>query len=93
MIQQRDLSIISNTLLRERGGRRIPDQTIELDYALGWFLAELARHPFNEKLAFKGGTALRRCHIGEYRFSEDLDFCPKTESKRSGGHSKKSAQQ
>jgi predicted nucleotidyltransferase component of viral defense system len=74
MIQQRDLSIISNTLLRERGGRRISDQTIELDYALGWFLVELARHPFNEKLAFKGGTALRRCHIGEYRFSEDLDF-------------------
>lgn len=74
MIQQRDLSIISNTLLKELGGRRIPDQTIELDYALGWFLSELARHPFNEKLAFKGGTALRRCHIGEYRFSEDLDF-------------------
>lgn len=74
MIQQRDLSIISNALLKERGGRRIPDQTIELDYALGWFLSELAQHPFNENLAFKGGTALRRCHIGEYRFSEDLDF-------------------
>jgi uncharacterized protein len=74
VIPQRDLSIISNNLLKERGGRRIPDQTIELDYALGWFLAELANHPFNEKLAFKGGTALRRCHIGEYRFSEDLDF-------------------
>jgi len=74
MIPQRDLSVISNNLLKERGGRRIPDQTIELDYALGWFLAELAQHPFNERLAFKGGTALRRCHIGEYRFSEDLDF-------------------
>lgn len=74
MIPRRDLSIISNNLLKERGGRRIPDQTIELDYALGWFLAELAQHPFNERLAFKGETALRRCHIGEYRFSEDLDF-------------------
>jgi uncharacterized protein len=74
VIRQRELSIISNNLLKERGGRRIPDQTIELDYALGWFLAELAHHPFNENLAFKGGTALRRCHIGEYRFSEDLDF-------------------
>lgn len=74
MIQQRDLSMISNRLLKEHGGRRIPDQTIELDYALGWFLSELARHPFGDKLAFKGGTALRRCHIGEYRFSEDLDF-------------------
>ncbi len=74
MIQQRQLSLISNRLLKENGGRRIPDATIELDYALGWFLSELAKHSFGEKLAFKGGTALRRCHIGEYRFSEDLDF-------------------
>ena len=74
MIAQRDLSIISNNLLKENGGRRIPEQSIELDYALGWFLAKLAQHPYGEKLAFKGGTALRRCHLGEYRFSEDLDF-------------------
>lgn len=25
-------------------------------------------------LAFKGGTALKKCFFGEYRFSEDLDF-------------------
>ncbi len=25
-------------------------------------------------LAFKGGTALKRCYFGDYRFSEDLDF-------------------
>lgn len=23
---------------------------------------------------FKGGTALKRCYFGDYRFSEDLDF-------------------
>ena len=74
MITQRDLSMISNQLLKENGGRRIPDQTIELDYALSWFLSELAINDFGSKLAFKGGTALRRCHFGEYRFSEDLDF-------------------
>lgn len=74
MIAQRDLSIISNNLLKKNGGRRIPEQSIELDYALGWFLAKLAQHPYGDKLAFKGGTALRRCHLGEYRFSEDLDF-------------------
>jgi uncharacterized protein len=27
-----------------------------------------------ELLIFKGGTALKRCHFGNYRFSEDLDF-------------------
>lgn len=74
MIPHRDLSIISNRLFKQNGGRRIPETTIELDYALGWFLTELGKHPFGDKLAFKGGTALRRCHIGEYRFSEDLDF-------------------
>lgn len=24
--------------------------------------------------SFKGGTALKRCYFGDYRFSEDLDF-------------------
>jgi uncharacterized protein len=28
----------------------------------------------SHKLAFKGGTALKKCFFGEYRFSEDLDF-------------------
>ena len=27
-----------------------------------------------ELLIFKGGTALKLCHFGDYRFSEDLDF-------------------
>ncbi len=48
---------------------------VDLDYSLGWFLAafyktnELAR-----TLCFKGGTCLRKCYFGDYRFSEDLDF-------------------
>jgi hypothetical protein len=73
MIPKRDLSLISNRLLKELGGRRVPDQTIELDYALGWFLCEMSLHSIAQSMAFKGGTALRRCHFGEYRFSEDLD--------------------
>ena len=28
----------------------------------------------NDKLVFKGGTALKKCYFGDYRFSEDLDF-------------------
>ena len=27
-----------------------------------------------DTLVFKGGTALKKCYFGEYRFSEDLDF-------------------
>ncbi len=32
------------------------------------------RSPLREPLVFKGGTALKRCYFGDYRFSEDLDF-------------------
>ncbi len=27
-----------------------------------------------DTLVFKGGTALKKCYLGDYRFSEDLDF-------------------
>ena len=73
MIPQRNISLISNTLM-SAGGRRIPEAVIERDYVLAWFLTGLAGHPLREGLAFKGGTALRRCWFEEYRFSEDLDF-------------------
>lgn len=73
MIPQRDLSRISNGLYRE-GQRRVPEAVIERDYCLAWFLTALAKHSLREFLAFKGGTALRRCWFENYRFSEDLDF-------------------
>lgn len=73
MIPQRNLSLISNTLVNA-GGRRIPEAVIERDYVLAWFLTGLADHPLRDVLAFKGGTALRRCWFTDYRFSEDLDF-------------------
>jgi predicted nucleotidyltransferase component of viral defense system len=47
---------------------------LERDYCLAWFLAELAESELRQNLAFKGGTALKRCYFGDYRFSEDLDF-------------------
>ncbi len=39
-----------------------------------WLLAELDATPLKDLLIFKGGTALKRCYFGDYRFSEDLDF-------------------
>jgi len=73
MIPQRSISLISNTLMTA-GGRRIPEAVIERDYVLAWLLTGLAGHPLRDVLAFKGGTALRRCWFADYRFSEDLDF-------------------
>lgn len=73
MIPQRDLSLLSNRLA-ERGGRRIPEAVLERDYCLSWLLVGLARSPLRDRLAFKGGTALKKCFFADYRFSEDLDF-------------------
>jgi predicted nucleotidyltransferase component of viral defense system len=73
MIPQRDLSRIANGLVQQ-GQRRLPEAVIERDYCLAWFLTALAEHSLRDFLAFKGGTALRRCWFESYRFSEDLDF-------------------
>jgi len=73
MIPQRNISLLANRLAKE-GGRRIPDYVLERDYCLAWFLAALAESDLKATLGFKGGTALKRCYFGDYRFSEDLDF-------------------
>ena len=74
MIPQRNLSLLANRLYKEHGGRRIPEAVLERDYCLAWFLAGLNQSKLRDLLIFKGGTALKRCHFGDYRFSEDLDF-------------------
>lgn len=73
MIPQQNLSRLSNRLAKQ-GGRRIPESVLERDYCLTWFLIALSRTPLRHRLAFKGGTALKICYFGDYRFSEDLDF-------------------
>lgn len=72
MIPPRDLSLLSNRLAK--AGRRVPEAVLERDYCLAWFLVALSRTPLCDRLAFKGGTAIKKCYFGEYRFSEDLDF-------------------
>ena len=73
MIPQRNLSLLSNRLA-QAGGRRIPEAVLERDYCLAWFLVSLSRSALRERLVFKGGTALKRCYFGDYRFSADLAF-------------------
>lgn len=62
-------------LLKFRQNKDVAWETIEIDYSLSWILFAISKH---EKLAknliFKGGTALKKCYFGDYRFSEDLDF-------------------
>jgi predicted nucleotidyltransferase component of viral defense system len=58
---------------RERLG--LPWDVLERDYLLSWVLAGVGQvDALRETLVFKGGTALKKCYFGDYRFSEDLDF-------------------
>ena len=53
----------------------IPWEVLERDYLLSWILAGLGQvESLRGTLVFKGGTALKKCYFGDYRFSEDLDF-------------------
>ena len=50
------------------------ERTIEKDYVLTWILFAIADLPMRDRLAFKGGTAIKKVYAPDYRFSEDLDF-------------------
>lgn len=65
-----------HTRLQEARGRlKIPWEVLERDYLLSWILAGIARTDIlRDTLVFKGGTCLKKCYFGDYRFSEDLDF-------------------
>jgi len=61
MIKQSEIKNISRQYV-------VPISTIERDYTQSWILS------FLPKMAFKGGTCLRKVYFKEYRFSDDLDF-------------------
>lgn len=48
----------------------VPISTIERDYAQNHLLATLVKI----NMALKGGTAIRKLYVENYRFSDDLDF-------------------
>lgn len=53
----------------------LANTVVEKDYALGWLLWGIHRHPIaGQDWVFKGGTCLKKCYFETYRFSEDLDF-------------------
>ena len=67
MIHRRD---ISKAAARDR----VPEKSVEKDYAIHWLMAGLSRTAVHPRLAFKGGTALRLCRFEGYRYSEDIDL-------------------
>ena len=68
MIKQGEISKIASAL-------KLRDTQIEKDYVIGWVLKGISQNDYlKEKLILKGGTAIRKMYIKDYRLSEDLDF-------------------
>ena len=67
--------MIPETELKEKARTfKVPISSIERDYAQSWLLVLLP------KMAFKGGSCIRKVYIDNYRFSDDLDFTLLTHS-------------
>lgn len=60
-------------------------EMIEKDVLLHLILSDLSKERFfSENLLFKGGTCLIKNYIGYLRFSEDIDFTWKDQSRFAG---------
>ena len=63
---------IINNISNQKGVR---PQQIEKDYIISWTLWGIAQNEtLCNTLIFKGGTCLKKVHIEDYRYSEDMDF-------------------
>ncbi len=67
MIPQREIS-------KAAEGDRVPERTVEKDYAIHWVMLGLATTPLHRRLAFRGGTALRVCTFDPYRYSGHINL-------------------
>ena len=66
--------MIARGLITQRANdEQLPAQTIERDYILANVCADVGALG-DPRLVFKGGTLLRLCYFGDYRYSADLDF-------------------
>lgn len=63
--------MISRNEIRQKARENgVPVSTIERDYVQNWILKYLSQI----NMVLKGGTGIRKVYIGNYRFSDDLDF-------------------
>lgn len=72
------MEILRRKLQEEAKNNHSRLDIIQQDYLLTWILKSLSQNEIlRNNLVFKGGTALKKCYFGKYRFSEDLDFTAK----------------
>lgn len=62
-------------LARRANSEGVRQQQIEKDYIISWILWAISNNDLlKEALIFKGGTCIKKIHIEDYRYSEDMDF-------------------
>ena len=67
--------IKANEISRKANKEGVRPQQIEKDYIISWILWGIYNHDLlNDALIFKGGTCLKKIHIEDYRYSEDMEF-------------------
>ena len=67
--------IRSKEIARKANEEGVRQQQIEKDYITSWILWGIYNHELLKKaLIFKGGTCIKKIHIEDYRYSEDMDF-------------------
>jgi predicted nucleotidyltransferase component of viral defense system len=60
---------------RKANKEGVRQQQVEKDYIISWILWGVCNHDLlKDVLIFKGGTCMKKVHIEDYRYSEDLDF-------------------
>lgn len=66
--------IHQNVIKRRADEDGLSASAVERDYVLAHSLTAISERDREQRLVFKGGTALRLCHFEDYRYSADLDF-------------------
>jgi len=60
---------------RKANSEGVRQQQVEKDYIISWIIWGIYNNDLlKEVLIFKGGTCIKKIHIEDYRYSEDLDF-------------------
>ena len=68
MIKPKEISKLANS-------EGVRQQQIEKDYIISWIIWGIYNnYTLKDALIFKGGTCIKKVHIENYRFSEDIDF-------------------
>lgn len=56
------------------GKCKVPAETVERDYVICWILKCLSASKLRDDFVFYGGTAIKRMHFEDHRYSEDIDL-------------------